>query len=90
MNKKQMIVDAVRDTVRYSEEAYYERKQAHAVCEAKRAIWNSFNKDDGVGSMSMNPYHPESMEDGIEAARVKLERCQEAHAYAIETFLGGI
>lgn len=75
-----LIIDSVRNSLRSAEQEYYKRKENHAVCVAKRDVWDSFNS-------TSNPYKPETWGRGVEASLKTLKQWQKAYDLVVETFL---
>lgn len=88
MTNEELIVDAVRNAVKLAERDYYCNREAQAVIDAKKAIWDDFNPDDGVGCMSMNPYCPESLESQVQGSFERYDAWRKAYDHAVFTFLG--
>jgi len=88
MTNEELIVDAVRNAAKHAEHDYYRACEAQVVCVAKKALWDDFNPDDGVGFGSMNPYHPESLETGVQETFERYDAWRKAYDHAVFTFLG--
>lgn len=88
MNTNELILDAVRNALSHAERDHYHRRQNHAVCVAKKKMWDNFRPSDGMGGLLANPHTPESLGPGVEASVEKLEAWREAYDHAIHTFVG--
>lgn len=87
MNAKQVIVNLVRREYDRALEEYKKAIAERAGCIASANAWNEFNKDDGIGGISMNPYNLNAADQKEERARVFVGQMKQAYELAVDTFL---
>lgn len=89
MNSKQLIIHIIEKELERARKIYIEACCNSAANKASSDIWDSFNKDDGIGGISQNYYHisKSSYKDKELNARRHMDELNEAYLVAVKTFL---
>lgn len=72
------------------EQAEYNHRQAYAErvgMDAAANVWDDFNKENGAGSFSQNPYDSLTYSQKEERAKLAAAKMKAAYELAINTFL---
>lgn len=89
LQSKRIILELVRDALTRATDKD-RREVAHlAATKAGHKAWEAANPEDGVGCPSMNPYNVNRAQEDQEQARKNLITMQQAHDFAVDTFICG-
>jgi len=86
---KKLIVRLMRDYYEQLNRALLDAHVNRAAAIASANTWDDFNKDDGVGGFSTNPYSGQlnQVDQRVEQARIALAKAKDAYDFAVDTFV---
>lgn len=87
---KQAIINIINAEVKSAQRRYVDAVSERAAIIAAANTWDDFNKEDGIGGMSQNPYSPQltRLDTREIDARNYYDLVKEAHDLAVYTFIG--